>query len=262
VRRIGLGTVAFPSLESQPIPELSYAQGMDLDQWEQDLDRISGQKREKGTIEFLIDGDEYFPRLTTSFENARESIDIRTYIFDNDDYAVEVADFLKRRSADVKVRVMIDALGNLLATQADAESAPLHHAPPMSMESYLEQDSEIAVRSRANPWLSGDHTKTTIIDRKIAFVGGMNIGREYRYDWHDLMMQVTGPIVDRLQHDSDKAWARAGILGDVANFFRFLAGKKHSADDEGMQFVPVHPEFRLADLSAHSRPSVDPATTS
>jgi hypothetical protein len=240
VRRVGLGTVAFPSLESQPIPELSYAQGMDLDKWEQDLDRISGQKREKGTIEFLVDGNEYFPRLIASFESARESIDIRTYIFDNDDYAIEVADILKRRSADVNIRVMIDALGNLLAMQADAESAPQDHAPPMSMEAYLEKGSEIAVRSRANPWLTGDHTKTTIIDRKIAFVGGMNIGREYRYEWHDLMMQVTGPIVDRLQHDSDKAWARAGILGDLANLFRFLAGKKHGAGDDGYEIRPLY----------------------
>ncbi len=240
VRRVGLGAVAFPSLESQPIPELSYAQSMDLDKWEQDLDNISGQKREKGAIEFLVDGEEYFPRLITSFENARESIDIRTYIFDNDDYAVEVADFLKRRSTDVKIRVMFDALGNLLAMQADAESMPQDHAPPKSMELYLEQGSEIAVRSRANPWLTGDHTKTTIIDRKIAFVGGMNIGREYRYEWHDLMMQVTGPIVDRLQHDSDKAWARAGILGDVANFFRFLAGKKQSAGDAGYAIRPLY----------------------
>ncbi len=240
VRRVAIGTVVFPSLESQPVPELSYAKGMDLDQWELDLDSISGQKREHGTIEFLVDGDEYFPRLLSSFETARESIDIRTYIFDNDDYAVEVADFLKRRSADVKIRVMIDALGNLLAMQADAESAPQDHAAPLSMESYLEQGSEIAVRSRANPWLTGDHTKTTIIDRKIAFVGGMNIGREYRYEWHDLMMQVSGPIVDRLQHDSDKAWARAGILGDLANFFRFLAGKKQNADNVGYAIRPLY----------------------
>jgi cardiolipin synthase len=240
VRRVGLGTVVFPSLESQPIPELSYAPGMNLDEWEQDLDGISGQEQEKGTIEFLVDGDEYFPRLVTAFENALESIDIRTYIFDNDDFAVEVADVLKGRSTDVKIKVMFDALGNLLAMQADAESAPQDHVPPMSMESYLEQGSEIAVRSRANPWLTGDHTKTTIIDKKIAFVGGMNIGREYRYEWHDLMMQVTGPIVDRLQHDSDKAWARAGILGDVANFFRFLAGKKRNADDEGYAIRPLY----------------------
>jgi cardiolipin synthase len=79
----------------------------------------------------------------------------------------------------------------------------------------------------------GDHTKTTIIDGRTAFVGGMNIGREYRYDWHDLMMEVSGPIVDQLQYDSDKAWARASVFGDAANFLRILGGKKKRADRDG-----------------------------
>jgi cardiolipin synthase len=61
----------------------------------------------------------------------------------------------------------------------------------------------------------------------------MNIGREYRHDWHDLMMEVSGPIVDQLQYDSDKAWARAGVFGDAANFLRILGGQKKRAGDAG-----------------------------
>jgi phosphatidylserine/phosphatidylglycerophosphate/cardiolipin synthase-like enzyme len=61
----------------------------------------------------------------------------------------------------------------------------------------------------------------------------MNIGREYRYDWHDLMMEVSGPVVDQLQFESDKAWARGGLFGDLANAVRFLRGKKNNADREG-----------------------------
>jgi phosphatidylserine/phosphatidylglycerophosphate/cardiolipin synthase-like enzyme len=90
--------VRFPSLEAQAIPEITYIDGMDLDKWEKDLDRISGQKREKGTIDFLIDGEEYFPRLMEAFDTAQESIDIRTYIFDNDDYALEDKRSLARQS--------------------------------------------------------------------------------------------------------------------------------------------------------------------
>ncbi len=44
------------------------------------------------------------------------------------------------------------------------------------------------VRATTNPWFTADHTKTIIIDSNTAFIGGMNIGREYRYEWHDLMM--------------------------------------------------------------------------
>jgi len=240
LRRTALGVVQFPSLENQPIPPVAYRKGMDLQQWENDLDRISGQKRSQGTIDFLVGGEEYFTRLLESFAQAEDSIDIRTYIFDNDDYAVYVADYLKDRSRDVRVRVMFDGMGNLLATQADADSVPRDFEAPLSISRYLEDHSNVDVRSRANPWLTGDHTKTTIVDRKVAFVGGMNIGREYRYDWHDLMMEVRGPIVDELQFESDKAWARAGIFGDVANFLRFLAGKKQHADVIGYPIRPLY----------------------
>lgn len=65
----------------------------------------------------------------------------------------------------------------------------------------------------------------------------MNIGREYRYDWHDLMLELRGPVVDDLQFESDKAWARSGILGDIANFVRFVEGKKEPAEDVGAPII-------------------------
>jgi cardiolipin synthase len=223
-----------PSLENTPIPDVSYGEGMDLEQWEKDLDQIVSHKSSTGKIKFLVDGEQYFTRMLETFSEAEESIDIRTYIFDNDDYAIEVADALKDKSKDVKVRIQIDALGNLLATQTDSESQPDGYKGPLSISAYLRKDSTIKVRNRANPHMyMGDHTKTTIVDGKIAFVGGMNIGREYRYDWHDLMMEVTGPVVDQLQYDSDKAWARASVFGDAANFLRILGGKKKRADTDG-----------------------------
>jgi phosphatidylserine/phosphatidylglycerophosphate/cardiolipin synthase-like enzyme len=83
------------------------------------------------------------------------------------------------------------------------------------MRLFLESDSQVNVRQKANPWFTSDHVKTTIIDHKIAFVGGMNIGREYRYDWHDLMMEIQGPVVDTIRYEFHLAWAHAGPLGDL-----------------------------------------------
>lgn len=233
MRRVAIGTVQMPALSGE-IPEVGASEPMDLQKFEEKLDAITGTRRDKGRIKFLVDGDEYFCRLTTSIKHATESIDIRTYIFDNDDYAVELADTLKGRANDLRVRVMIDTLGNMMATQADPETMPDDHKTPLSMSAYLESDSDVSVRSIANPWIiTSDHTKTTIIDKKTAFIGGMNIGREYRFDWHDLMMEVTGPVVDQLQFESDKAWARAGLLGDLSNFTTFLRGKRSHADKDG-----------------------------
>ena len=233
-RRLTVNNVQMPNLKSMPMAEITYGEGMDLEQWEKDLDKIVGHKSSSGRIDFLVDGEQYFSRLLQSFDQAEKSIDIRTYIFDNDDYGIEVADILKNKSQDVRVRIQIDALGNLLAMQTDSESQPTGHSGPLSISQYLRKDSDVKVRNLANAHMyMGDHTKTTIVDGKTAFVGGMNIGREYRYDWHDLMMEVSGPIVDQLQYDSDKAWARASVFGDAANFLRILGGKKERADSEG-----------------------------
>jgi len=232
-RRVVIGTAQLTSLESHPIPPLADGEAMDHDQWEKDLDRITGRNGSRGTIDFLVDGKEYFDRMLDAVDNAERTIDVRTYIFDNDDFAVTVADHLKAKSVETDIRVMFDGLGNLMALQADPVSMPKGFVAPISMEAYLELDSNVKVRTLTNPWMTGDHTKTTIVDRKIAFIGGMNIGREYRYEWHDIMMEVRGPIVQRLQRDTDKAWARAGLFGDIAAIFTANKREAKNADQDG-----------------------------
>ena len=71
---------------------LNRGEPMDMLAWERDLDRIVGKRTaSNGRIEFLIDGDEFFPRLRRSIANANEEIHVRTYIFDNDDVALNFA---------------------------------------------------------------------------------------------------------------------------------------------------------------------------
>ena len=236
--RVVINTALMPALDG-PVPPIAHAEPMDLAAWETQLDRVTNTRQTLGSIEFLIDGEEYFSRLESAIASANNSIDIRTYIFDNDDYAVTVADKIKERSNDdVRVRILIDSLGNLKAMQADPDSLPESHRGPLSISMYLEDHSKVKVRNIANPWFTGDHTKTTIIDKEVAFVGGMNIGREYRYDWHDMMMEVRGPVVDQLQYESDKAWAREGLLGDVGNFLAFIKGKR-SRNSENESVYPL-----------------------
>jgi len=96
---------------------------------------------------------------------------------------------------------------------------PPGFVPPRSMERYLRQGSKVEVRVRPSAWFQADHTKTIVIDQKIGFTGGMNIGREYRYDWHDMMMEVQGPVLGELIYDFKLAWAHAGPWGDLGLVF-------------------------------------------
>ena len=203
-------------LADKPVPAISDAPPMDLQSWESELDRISGHSKSSGNVEFLVDGETYFTRFIDTVTSAEHSVHLQTYIFDNDDFAVRVAELLKRRSNEgVEVKVLLDGLGTIGGTMSDSESQPEQHEPPASVRRFLETGSQIGVRQTANPWFTGDHSKSTIIDQKTAYVGGMNIGREYRYDWHDLMMELRGPVVSKLAREFRTSWMHAGPLGDL-----------------------------------------------
>jgi cardiolipin synthase len=221
-------------LKATSIPDISKGAGMDLVAWEGRLDKLTGRTASTGNIDYLIDGEEYFTRFVDAITSARQSIHIRTYIFDNDDYAKKIGGLLKRRSNEgLDVKLLLDGLGTIVSTRTDDETMPEDHEAPASVRVFLESDSNVDVRQARNPWLAGDHVKTTIIDDTIAFTGGMNIGREYRYVWHDLMMEVSGPVVDILSREFHDAWAHAGPLGDVGYLFHKMKLNRQTGEGVG-----------------------------
>jgi cardiolipin synthase len=207
---------------------------MDLEQWEASLDQLTERLSSKGTVEYLIDGEKFFTRLIDKASSAASSISLRTYIFDNDDYAEKIGELLKRRSNEgVDVKVLLDGLGTIISTVEKQETLPEDYEGVSSVRQFLENNSQVDVRQTLNPWLTGDHVKTIIIDKTTAFTGGMNIAREYRYDWHDMMMELHGPVVDVLQEEFDAAWAHAGFFGEINYFLHQFRRKPRNADDIG-----------------------------
>ncbi len=215
LRGVGIRSLQFSGLHEVKTPPLNSGPGMDLKAWEARLDRLVNSPRTTGRIELLVDGDAFFPRFVDALIAAERSIKVRTYIFDLDDYSIKLADLLKRRSKEVKVQVMLDGIGTLMAQRARPITAPPGFEPPLGITLHLTENSNVELVSLTNPWFTGDHTKTTIIDGERAFIGGMNIGREYRWEWHDMMMEVRGPVVDVIEREFDKTWRQGQILGDV-----------------------------------------------
>jgi cardiolipin synthase len=227
------------------IPPILNTQAMDLESWEDKLDEITSGGQYKGSVKFLFDGEGFFPALKESIRDAEESIHVRINIFDTDDCAVEIADLLKERSEEVEVKVLMDEMSSLLNGNSPPESpVPENFTFPPSIKKYLEEDSKVRVRMNANPWFTSDHTKTIIVDRKKAYIGGMNIGREYRFDWHDMMVELEGPIVGRLYRDFYRAWAHQGPAGDFGyawvSLFRTeeFKGDKHRDD-----YIDIRPLY-------------------
>jgi len=188
-------------------------------EFEATLDRNKFPRAEHGKLTWLIDGPGFFPEFDRQMAAAKKRIDVQVFIFDNDDIAVRYADRLKARSSQVNVRVLFDDLGSTFAQTAAPETpAPAGFHPPANIKSYLKSDSRVRVRRIANPWLVADHTKLMVFDEQVAVLGGMNIGREYYSEWHDLMIKVEGPIVPSLGREFRRAWKKAGPAGDLGLF--------------------------------------------
>lgn len=223
---------ALPSdlaLSDPPPPPLYQGPGMDLTAWEKKLDGLVSARQYPGRVKFFINGDKFFPALIQSIVNAKHEVDVMVYIFGNDNFAVKMADLLKQVSASrrVKVRVLMDDIGSLFAGGAPASAAPPNFQPPDDIRSYLEANSQVHVRVSSDPWLATDHRKCFIIDGRQAYVGGMNIGWVYRYQWHDLMVGLTGPVVGRLEKDYRKAWAFSRPFGDFGYAWAALFDREH-----------------------------------
>ena len=258
VQRASIRFISTPLLNRKEVPELSDHQGMDLDEWNQWLNDNLQLKETTGELDFLIGGEAFYGRLTSAIEQAESSIDMQTYIFDNDDVAIGIAKQLKKKSQSLDVRVMYDGMGTIMAQGVVPADLPENHDAPMSMHHFLKKgDSNIKVQRIHNMWLAGDHNKVTVVDNKKAFIGGMNIGREYRHDWHDMMMELRGPVVSMLSKHFNDGWNRSSN-GDLNILRQAFSKSAETETGEGkamhlLQTVPGRAEIANAKLEAIKR---------
>lgn len=238
IAEAGVGRV-LSRLPEGPPPPLAQGAEMEPVAWREALSKIAGTPVSAAALRIRLGGDEFFPDFIQAVQNARLGVDVQIYIFDNDDYATGVADLLRQRSSEgVRVRVLLDDAASLAAAASPPESPmPADFTPPDAIISYLKRGpSQVQVRRMPMSGLSASHTKIITIDNEIAWLGGMNIGREYRYDWHDLMIEARGPLVDRIRKDFAGTWARYGWGGDFA-----VARQKWKAPAQGREAAATPP---------------------
>ncbi|OZI20946.1 cardiolipin synthase B [Bordetella genomosp. 9] len=167
-------------------------------------------------IRLLENGAEFFPALCDAIDAARTTVHLETYIFTLDRTARRVLDALARACArGVKVRVVIDGFGSwewvdeVRRRLIDAGAQCRIFRPEPGWPQRL-----LFSRSR----LRRLHRKVTVIDGRVAFVGGINIVDDYddlepadgiaanpRFDY---AVEVRGPLVAHAVHAQDLLWIR------------------------------------------------------
>ncbi len=159
------------------------------------------------SAELLCGGEAVLPAMLDAIARARRSVDVEMYTFASDPVGRRFARALAERAQEgIRVRVLVDAAGC--------------RQTPRSFFGWMR---ERGVRVQGvNPirkfLLHGalfrwrDHRKLVLVDDDAAFVGGLNLSRDYApvreggCGWRDAAVRVRGPVVDALAASFEKFW--------------------------------------------------------
>jgi len=153
----------------------------------------------KNSIKIFTDGNEKFRDLMQEIRNAKHFIHIQYYIIKNDFLFDEISEELKKKVKEgVEVRILCDGMGGRFMPGRKWKELKkcgirvgIFFPPTLGK-----------INLRVN---FRNHRKIVVIDGKIGYVGGFNIGKEYvdrskRFGhWRDTHLKICGESVDSLE---------------------------------------------------------------
>lgn len=182
--------------EAGPLTPLEYAIG-----------RLTGLSAEPGNkVELMRNGDSTYPAMLAAIDAAEHSVGLCSYIFRDDEAGMPFIEALIRaHRRGVQVRVLIDGIGG--GYFRSGTHSRLHEAGvPVDrfLHSYV-------------PWKTPflnlrNHRKLMVVDGRIAFTGGINIGRENLlatnppHPVRDTHFRLEGPVVEQLTEAFADDW--------------------------------------------------------
>jgi cardiolipin synthase len=173
-------------------------------------------------VTLLFDGPATMREMMAAARAATSSINLETYIFDQDEIGMQFADVLiEKQHQGVPVNIMVDAVG-ALAT------------PAAFFDRMRAAGIRVLIFNPVNPakakgnWdiNNRNHRKLMVVDGRVAFTGGINISSTYANSslfrsrkkpgqvdskdvgWRDTHVRIEGPAVAPLQWSFVNLWVQ------------------------------------------------------
>lgn len=165
-------------------------------------------------ITIFIQGKDKYEALLKDIESATDTIHILYYMINNDNIGKKIVDLLTKKAGEgVTVRLLYDHIGSLhtparMFNGLKKAGGKVYRFFPLSFGTYFRVNYR-------------NHRKIVVIDGKIGYVGGMNIGDEYMSlhkrikPWRDTHLRITGTSVHSLQERFLMDWTYASMKYDI-----------------------------------------------
>lgn len=194
-------------LESREM--IQFSQRKDLKHWEKLIHYLEMTSRNpltwQNTMTPYFEGKSYFRAFLQDLKEAKQEIKLEMYLFRYDTIGKQVLDLLiERAKKGVEIFLMFDGAN-----------------PPSFRMRRVMKEAGICYRiffPSPLPFINvslnanyRNHKKLCIVDRKVAYIGGFNIGDEYLGDekigyWRDTALRVAGEVVMELEREFHFTW--------------------------------------------------------
>lgn len=199
-------------------------------------------------IRIFTDGNEKFDALIEDMKQAQKSIHIQYYIIKNDVLFARIKEVLREKAkAGVEVRILYDGMGGRFVSRKCWKEL---HADGIRTAVFFPP-----LLGRLNLRINyRNHRKIAVIDGRIGYVGGFNIGKEYigleeRFGyWRDTHLRIEGLAVSQLQLRFILDWnyaARENLLQDENEYF---TASEERIGSSGVQIISSGPDSAMQNV--------------
>ena len=180
-------------------------------------------------VDILTDGDEKFDRLIEDIRSARHFIHIQYYIIKNDVLFERIRkELVKKVEEGVEVRILFDSMG--------CRTVPHSYWKRLNEEGIRTAEFFPAIFKRLQLRINfRNHRKIVVIDNRVGYVGGFNIGKEYiglddKFGyWRDTHLRIQGSGILSLHLRFLLDWnyaAGENLFGQRKYFEKVYPGEK------------------------------------
>lgn len=203
-------------------------------------------------VDVFAEGNKFFRQLFNDIEDAEKSIHLEFYTIYNDEIGNELRTLLEQKAAEgVEVRVLYDSWGSMGVRPNFYDG--LRQRGGFATTFLMTHSNFIDFRLNYR-----DHRKIVVIDGKIGYVGGFNVGDQYLGrvakfgPWRDTQLRVIGGGVYGMQQRFIRDW-NASVKGKeerIDHFRQYFPEIIDKGDESNtpLQIVSSGPESSLENI--------------
>lgn len=168
----------------------------------------------KSELTIFTSGEDLYADMIREIDAAEKTVKLETFIWKGDATGQKFVEACNRAAErGVEVWVSYDGFANMVV-------------PRSFYEQFHEDVHVYRLPAFARPYWRGivrhtgfNHSKILVIDGRVGYIGGFNIGDDYAHLWRDTHVKEVGPAVWALDHSIATVWNAAHREGERMEWF-------------------------------------------